>query len=132
MSTPVQLLALAGAGAAGTLARYGLSVAIDARLLHDGKHPLYGTLVSNSLGCLLFGLVIAYLTAKGLADHPARLIVLTGFMGAFTTFSTFAYLSGDLFGKQQWLTAGGHILAHNLLGIGLFIAGAAVGARLAA
>ncbi|MFK7790455.1 MAG: CrcB family protein [Phycisphaeraceae bacterium] len=131
MSMPLQLLALAFAGAMGTLARYGLTVAIDSRLLHDGKHPLYGTLLSNALGCLLFGMVLAYLSAKAMDDHPARLILLTGFMGAFTTFSTYAYLSSDLMQKQQWVLAGGHILAHNAVGIVLFIAGAALGSRLA-
>ena len=130
MSTPMQLVALAFAGSLGTLARYGLTVAIDSRLLHDGKHPLYGTFISNALGCLLFGVVLAYLSARAMDDHPARLILLTGFMGAFTTFSTYAYLSGDLMGKGQWLVAGGHILAHNTVGITLFIAGAAIGTKL--
>ncbi|MGB1124151.1 MAG: fluoride efflux transporter FluC [Phycisphaeraceae bacterium] len=127
---PLQLIALAFAGAAGTLARYGLTVAVDSRLLHDGKHPIYGTLISNALGCLLFGIVLAYLTARAMDDHPARLILLTGFMGAFTTFSTYAYLSADLAGKGHWLLAGGHILTHNVVGITLFVAGAALGTRL--
>lgn len=130
MSMPLQLIALAFAGAAGTLARYGLTVAVDSRLLHDGKHPIYGTLISNALGCLLFGIVLAYLTARAMDDHPARLILLTGFMGAFTTFSTYAYLSADLAGKGHWLLAGGHILTHNVVGITLFVAGAALGTRL--
>jgi CrcB protein len=126
-----KLLGLAAAGAAGTLARYGLSLAIDSRLTH-GEHKLYGTLAANAIGCLLFGLALAWFDARVLhADHPTRLIILTGFMGAFTTFSTFAYLSSDLMQKQQWVTAGGHILAHNLVGIVLFIVGAAVGTRLA-
>lgn len=129
---PLQLLGLAIAGAAGTLARYGLTVMIDSRLLHDGKHLLYGTFLSNALGCLLFGMVLAWLTARSMDDHPARLILLVGFMGAFTTFSTFAYLSTDLVQKGHWLLAGGHILAHNAVGIALFTAGAAIGSRLAA
>ena len=60
-----------------------------------------------------------------------KLILLTGFMGAFTTFSTYAYLSHTLIDKQQWAAAAGHILAHNLLGIALFIVGMALGQRLA-
>ncbi|MEM6507589.1 MAG: CrcB family protein [Planctomycetota bacterium] len=131
MPSFIHIVGLAAAGAAGTLARYGLTVAIDNRLTH-GDHRLYGTLLVNGLGCLLFGLALAWLEARVFhADHPTRLIILTGFVGAFTTFSTFAYLSSDLMAKQQWLTAGGHILAHNAVGIALFIAGAALGARLA-
>lgn len=127
----IKLLGLAIAGACGTLARYGLSVAIDSRFTH-GEHKLYGTLAANAIGCLLFGLALAWFDARVLhADHPTRLIVLTGFMGAFTTFSTYAYLSSELIDKQQWLTVGGHILAHNLVGIALFILGAALGTKLA-
>lgn len=131
MNTVKLLLAISLAGAAGTLARYGLTVAVDARLTYS-DHKLYGTLATNAIGCLLFGLALAWFEARVVhADHPTRLAVLTGFMGAFTTFSTFAYLSSDLMQKQQWLTAGGHILAHNLVGIALFIAGAALGTKLA-
>ena len=132
MPSLLQLVGLAAAGAAGTLARYGLSVLIDSRFLHVGEHKLYGTLAVNALGCLLFGLALAWFDARVLhADHTMRLLILTGFMGAFTTFSTFAYLGVDLMQKQQWLAAGGHLLAHNAVGIALFIAGAALGARLA-
>ncbi|MEO0474706.1 MAG: CrcB family protein [Planctomycetota bacterium] len=133
MPSMLQLVGLAAAGAAGTLARYGLSALIDSRLLHAGEYKLYGTLAVNALGCLLFGLALAWFDARVLhADHNLRLLILTGFMGAFTTFSTFAYLSSDLMAKQQWLTFGGHVLAHNAVGIALFIAGAALGAKLAA
>lgn len=131
MLTPLQLLGLAAAGAVGTLARYGLSAVIDARLLYASEHRLYGTFAVNAIGCLLFGLTLAWFTDRALHDHPIKLIVLTGFMGAFTTFSTFAYLSHDLAAKGQWFTAGGHILAHNLVGIAMFVAGAALGTKLA-
>lgn len=132
MSTPLQFLGLAAAGAAGTLARYGLTALVDAKYSCASENRLYGTLLVNALGCLLFGLALAYFTARCMHDQPMRLILLTGFMGAFTTFSTFAYLSGDLIAKQQWWPAVGYILAHNVLGITLFIAGVAVGNKLSA
>lgn len=122
------LLGLALAGAAGTLARYGLSLAIDRKYAHG----YFGTLAANAIGCLLFGLILAYFAARFTDPaHPARIILLTGFMGAFTTFSTYAYLSATLIDKHQWLAAAGNILAHNALGITLFIAGAAIGGKLA-
>ena len=121
------LLGIALAGAAGTLARYGLSTFIDRRF----GHPFFGTLAANALGCLLFGLVFAWATARLAPEHPARLILLTGFMGAFTTFSTYAYLSHELASKQQWVNAAGHLAAHHVLGIGLLMVGMAIGARLA-
>lgn len=121
------LLGIAIAGAVGTLARYGLSSLIDRRF----GHHFYGTLAANALGCLLFGLVLAWVTARLTPDHPARVILLTGFMGAFTTFSTYAYLSHGLMAKQQWAAALGHILAHNVLGIALFVAGMMMGDKLA-
>lgn len=121
------LVGIAIAGGVGTLARYGLSTAIDRKF----EHNFYGTLAANAVGCLLFGLILAWVTARLAPDHPAKLILLTGFMGAFTTFSTYAYLSHDLLGREQWGAALGHILAHNVLGIGLFIAGLALGNKLA-
>jgi CrcB protein len=121
------LLGIAIAGAAGTLARYGLSELIDRRF----AHAYFGTLAANAIGCLLFGVILAWVTAKLAPGHPAKLVLLTGFMGAFTTFSAYAYLSHDLIGKQQWAAAAGHVLAHNVLGIGLFVAGMVLGAKLA-
>ena len=121
------VVGIAIAGAVGTLARYGLSTLIDRRF----DHNFLGTLAANAIGCLFFGLVLAWVTARLAPDHPAKLILLTGFMGAFTTFSTYAYLSAHLIEKQQWVSAASHILAHNILGIALFIAGMALGNRLA-
>lgn len=132
MPTILQLFSLAIAGALGTLARFGLTALIDSRIT-AADHPLLGTLVVNAFGCLGFGLVLAVLDARLLhADHPTRLLLLTGFMGAFTTFSTYAYLGSSLIDKQQWLAAAAHILAHNALGIALFVVGAGLGTKLAA
>jgi CrcB protein len=96
------IVLLSVAGAAGTLARYGLAVLVT-RSLGD-KFP-WGIWIINALGCLLYGVVV------GLADHSkqispeTKLILLTGFMGAFTTFSTFA------FDTHQQLLAGHTVLA---------------------
>ena len=127
MLNHLQLLGLALAGAAGTLSRYGLGLMIDSRWLFDGHSKIYGTFVANSLGCMLFGLAFAWFNARMLDDHPLRIIVLVGFMGSFTTFSAFAHLTTDLAFRNYWWAAGGHILLHVIVGIGLFLLGSYLG-----
>ena len=73
-------------GAAGCLARYITATAVTARF--PGKCPL-GTLAVNALGCFLAGLLLPLLGGKGVAPHW-RLLLVTGFLGGYTTFSAFA------------------------------------------
>ncbi|NUN49602.1 MAG: fluoride efflux transporter CrcB [Candidatus Brocadiae bacterium] len=80
-------LLLALAGAAGTLARWGLGAAVTA--IRPGSFP-WATLAVNALGCLLFGVVTAFADARGSLSAEMRGVLTTGFLGAFTTFSTFA------------------------------------------
>ncbi len=79
------LVWMAIAGATGTLARYGLQGLVQARA---GTFP-WGTLVVNIAGTLAFGLVWGLIEDKipSTPSAPAvRMVVLIGFMGAFTTF----------------------------------------------
>ena len=80
-----EILWIALAGALGTLARYGLGGAVQTVL---GQNFPWGTLVVNAIGCLLFGLVWTLAEERLLISGHLRFIVLVGFMGAFTTFST--------------------------------------------
>jgi CrcB protein len=89
----LDLALLALAGALGTLARFGLS-ALSLRWFGD-DFP-WGTLLINSLGCFFFGLVYTLADERQWLTREVRLILLTGFMGAFTTFSTFAFETGRL------------------------------------
>ena len=119
-----KLALLAVAGAAGTLARYGLSGLVQ-RLLPTG-FP-WGTFVVNGLGCLLFGIVWALAEERLVIGGLTRLVLLVGFMGAFTTFSTFAFETGQMLDGAQWLMAAANVLAQNVLGIALVLAGIALG-----
>jgi CrcB protein len=119
-----RVVLLAAAGAAGTLARYGLQGLVQ-RLI-GGGFP-WGTLAVNALGCFLFGVVWALAEERMVISGSTRLIVLAGFMGAFTTFSTFAFETGQLLDDSQWLLAAGNILAQNVLGIALVLVGIALG-----
>ncbi len=54
----------------------------------NGSYP-WGTLVANVMGCMLLGIINAWLSRKGIGDETIRLLLAVGFCGGFTTFSTF-------------------------------------------
>ena len=118
------LVYLGLAGATGTLARYWLSgwVQRDTSVVF----PL-GTWVVNVVGCLLFGLVWAFLESRLSISGPARSVVFLGFFGAFTTFSSFAFETSQLLDESQWLWASYNILIQNITGIAAVIIGLAIG-----
>jgi fluoride exporter len=75
-------------GAIGSLARYLAGTAIMSRF--TGRFPL-GTVIVNVTGCFLIGAIMTLLTQKT-APHPNwRLFLVVGFLGGYTTFSSFAW-----------------------------------------
>ncbi len=122
-----KVLALALLGACGTLARYALSGLVQRAGI--GLLP-WGTLAVNVTGCLLFGLVWALAEERLLISGQMRALVLIGFFGAFTTFSTFAFETGQLIRDSEWLYAGGNLLLQNSLGMIAIFAGVAIGRSL--
>jgi CrcB protein len=62
-----------------------------------------------------------------LISGATRLIVLVGFMGAFTTFSTFAFETAQMLDDSQWLLAAGNLLLNNVAGVALVLLGIAIG-----
>ncbi len=120
--TPLGLLALGGA--VGTLARYALSGWVQRAT--PGTFP-WGTLAVNGVGCFLFGLVWSLADGRILLTPEARLMALVGFLGAFTTFSTFAFETNQMLRDAQWLAAVANLLLHNAVGVCLVIAGFALG-----
>ncbi len=119
-----RLALLLAAGSIGTLARYLLSG--WAQRLYGGELPV-GTLAVNLVGCLGFGLIWAMAEDRMVISGETRFIILTGFMGAFTTFSSFAFETSALLRDAQWLWAVANIVAQNVLGIGAVILGMALG-----
>lgn len=115
-----KLLLIALAGSLGTLARYGLGGLVH-RLL-PWPFP-WGTLTVNLLGSFLFGLVWALAQERFIISSEARIIILAGFMGAFTTFSTFMFETGELLRDSQWALAAGNLLLQNLVGLVAVFAG---------
>jgi len=80
-------------GAAGTVARYTLSGAVH-RIL--GASFPYGTFLVNCSGCLILGFLVSFTERKLLLDTNMRLLLMVGFCGAFTTFSTFILETANL------------------------------------
>ncbi|PYQ14646.1 MAG: fluoride efflux transporter CrcB [Acidobacteria bacterium] len=73
--------------------------------LVEGRFPL-GTFLINVSGSFLLGLLGAVITQKALPNADAlRLALGVGFLGAFTTFSTFEFETHALFEDGLWLTA---------------------------
>lgn len=100
-------LAIAIGGAAGALARWLMSTGVHRWL---GREFPWGTLAVNVAGSFAMGLV-AVLLVERLAVGPAwRAGILVGFLGAFTTFSTFALETVELAGEGMGLRAGANIV----------------------
>ncbi len=107
----LKLLALALAGALGTLARYYVTGLVQ----RHGKEtfPL-GTLVVNVLGCFLIGLVMHLVREHDRFTPETRVVLVVGLLGGFTTFSAFGYETLELFRggavRLAALNAGGNLL----------------------
>ena len=133
----VNLLMLMIGGAMGTLARFGVMKLVAwAHPLPGEEYPLYvsgsGTLIVNAVGCFFFGIIWAYLTEVKSGWSPIGMIaILTGFMGAFTTFSTFAFEAEQLYKHHGLWSAGGYWLLQNVAGLVLVCVGIWLGKVLA-
>ena len=112
------ILVLTG-GALGSLARYTVSELTSKYLL--GFFP-YGTLLVNLAGCLLIG-ILCGAWGEGNVPNTARLFLIIGMIGGFTTFSAYAFESFNLFKIGLVKIALFNILANNLIGILLVFLG---------
>jgi fluoride exporter len=124
-----KLAALCFGGALGTLARVGLSSWLDAELgkrLPAGVRFPWGTAAVNLLGCFLFGLIWALLDSHPGRTAALRLLLLAGFLGAFTTFSTFIFDVVRL-SNVRWSLGLGNLVLQNLLGSLLLAMGVLLG-----
>lgn len=108
---------------AGANARYLIS-RLAARML--GPVFPYGTLFINVSGSLIVGFFIIWTTERVLADPRWRLLVVVGFCGAFTTFSSYAFETMAYFEQGQWLLLITNVLTNNLLCLSGALAGMAL------
>jgi fluoride exporter len=120
----VTVLAVALAGALGAPARY-----LVERMISDrrGRHFPWGTLVVNISGSFTLGFITGLALYHGLATTP-KAVVGTGFIGAYTTFSTFAYETVDVAERDSARRAGTYAVGSIVAGV----AAATLGLLLAA
>jgi CrcB protein len=106
------------AGAVGAPLRYLVDTVVSDRVARTGAFP-YGTMVVNVSGSLLLGVITGLFMYHGLGK-PAKVVLGTGFLGAYTTFSTFGYETIALLeegeGRSALINVAGSLVAGALAG----------------
>jgi fluoride exporter len=104
---------IAAGGALGAMARYALGGLVQQ---WAGPRLPYGTFVINISGCLAMGVVMTLLAERGGLHPNWRYLVPVGFIGAYTTFSTFEYESFLAIEQGAWLAGVGNVVVSVLVG----------------
>ncbi|KXJ42900.1 MAG: camphor resistance protein CrcB [Cycloclasticus sp. Phe_18] len=107
-----QILAIAAGGSIGAVMRFFVSTGIYSWL---GKDFPYGTLAVNVIGSLLMGLLYELFLQRLSVSPEVRALLLVGFLGAFTTFSTFSIETINLIEQGDVLKAITNVLASVIL-----------------
>lgn len=118
-----RVLLVGFAGFIGTLARYGLSGWADEKW---GSTFPVGTLLVNLTGCLAAGFLFNTLQERYLVDPVVRTAVLVGFLGGFTTFSSFGLQTFSLFREGEVFFGAMNIVLSNVAGLACVWAGYAL------
>ncbi|ARM88582.1 camphor resistance protein CrcB [Rhizobium sp. CIAT894] len=119
----IQALLVAVGGAIGSLLRYYVGQ-WSLRLM--GPAFPWGTLAVNVVGCFVIGVFAELIARKFNASVELRLLLITGFLGGFTTFSAFSLDAISLFERGEAVAGGVYIVASVGLSMAAVIAGLAV------
>lgn len=110
-------------GALGVVLRYEL----DSLIMTDNLHTFpWGTLVVNLIGCFIIGIFYKVFYYELLHAHFKNLIV-TGFLGALTTFSSYSLHTLNLFEENKFKEGLTNLFLHNFLGIFMVFTGTFAG-----
>jgi fluoride exporter len=114
------IISIALAGALGAVLRYAVVSMVGVRFFP------FGTLCVNVLGSCLMGMAYVVIVEKALTNPDLKPLLMTGALGAFTTFSAFSLETWDLFEKGEITLALLYILASVILSIGALWFGVSV------
>ncbi|MBI4311358.1 MAG: fluoride efflux transporter CrcB [Chloroflexi bacterium] len=123
------ILYVAIGGSIGSVLRFLLSGWVQSALGHPNLPN--GTLVVNLAGSLAIGCLAGFFEARGLLASEARALLLVGFLGGFTTFSSFGFETLSMLRSGAMAAALGNVALHVLLGLGAVWLGYTVSRNLA-
>jgi CrcB protein len=103
-------------GFIGSVLRYVFSGCVQ-RLSNNADFP-YGTMAVNIMGCLIIGFLSQLTESRGVFTPEARAFVFIGFLGGFTTFSTFGNETMNLLRNNENIFALVNIFVHMAFGLG--------------
>jgi CrcB protein len=115
-------------GFLGANARYAFGLWVVARF--GGGLPLH-TLLVNVTGSLAIGVLMVLLTERLAVDPAWRLFLTVGFLGGYTTFSSYTFEAFALAEEGRWLAAGWYVLTSNVVGLAAAYVGVLLGRAIA-
>lgn len=101
----MKIISLFIGGGLGVLLRYYISFL-------NTQYFAFGTLVANLIGSFLIGFLATYFNTLNYLPEHIKLLIITGFLGALTTFSTFSFEFINYIFENKFLTAAIHLLSH--------------------
>ena len=115
----LKIIAVMAGGSLGAASRYILFLFVQR---FSGPSFPAGTMAANLLGCFTIGLLWSFFEGSRLTNEW-RLFIFTGFLGGFTTFSTFARETIQFFKAGEPLQAIAYVLVSNIIGLTMVVCG---------
>ena len=123
---PLPILLVGLGGFAGAVARFAINTAVGARL--GGGWP-WATFLINLSGCFAIGFFFAFAAERAGLSENWRYLFPVGFVGAYTTFSTYAYETVRMVDEGAWLRALAYVTLSTVLGFAAVVAAMALARR---